>query len=156
MKSLFVILVLSFSLNLQMNAQAEFELSTNPIFLLIPETGIIPLSLEAIVNADWGAGMDAAIGTSGGGYIYASAKHYFNPEKGGDKFYLGLFAGGANFLDEVGYGLGFMAGYKWMSQSGITFELAGGLGRDFTGNVGFLPYGKLNVGYRFGYKKKAD
>jgi hypothetical protein len=154
MKHLFVILVFSLSLNIQSTAQTQFEVSTNPIFILVPEAGVIPISVEAIFNDDWGAGIDAALG-SNLGYIYTSAKHYFNPSKGGDKFYLGAFAGGAG-ADDIGYGLGFMAGYKWMSQSGVTFELAGGLGRDFTGNIGVLPYGKLNVGYRFGYKKRAN
>jgi hypothetical protein len=143
------------SLTIQANAQTQFEISTNPITLLLPEAAIIPISAELIINDDWGAGLDAIVSFGNGGYLYASGKHYFNPDKGADKFYLGAFLGGAGIEDLVGFGLGFMAGYKWISRAGVTFEIAGGLGRDFTSNIYVLPYGKLNVGYRFGFKKAA-
>lgn len=147
-KVLFVFIAFLFSFHLK----AQIEIATNPIALLF-EAGVI--SVDYNLNDDWGVGMDALI-VSGGGWFYLNGKHYFNPRKGNDRFMLGTYTGFIGELgDDSGFGLGFFGGYKWVSRRNITFELSVGGGRDFTDNVGFLPYGKFNVGYRFREKDRT-
>lgn len=129
-------------------AQAQFEIKTNPIALIFE---VFPVSLEYNINADWGAEIDA-LATRGGGFVYFSGKYYLEPRYGADRFNFGMFAGFLGGEGDVGAGIGFLAGYKIVSKKNILLEIALGVGRDFTGDIGVLPYGKFHVGYRFGKK----
>ena len=145
LKLIFPILFI-FSLSLKSQ-----EVSVNPFALLFE--GFI-FGADYNINDDFGIGADLAFG-QGLGLFYVNGKHYFNPKKGNDRWMLGSFIGGAGEFGggDGGAGLGFFVGYKWISRRNIVFELAGGAGRDFSGDIGFLPYYKFNVGYRF---KKKD
>ncbi len=132
-----------------LTAKAQVDLSINPFFLLIPG---VQASLEYTTKNDWGFGGDVFAG-EGAYFIYATGKYYFNPSKGGDKFNAGAYVGGAGIDGDSGYGLGFYVGYKALSTKKILFDVALGGGRDFSDNIGFLPYIKANVGYRFGLKE---
>lgn len=127
-------------------ADAQVELKTNPVAILFEA---LPLSVEYLINDSWGMELDA-FAVSGGGYLYLSGKHYFSPRKGTDGFNLGTFVGGIGGDGDSGFGLGFFAGYKAVSTKNVLLEIALGIGRDFTDEIGVLPYGKLHVGYRFG------
>lgn len=145
-KTILIIVTLLFAFQ----AKAQVEVSANPIALLF-EVGVFGIDYN--INDDFGIGMDVAFG-QGGGALYVNGKHYFRPRKGADRFLLGTFLGTVGSLDgdDGGAGLGFMFGYKWISRRNITFEWTGGIGRDFSGNGGLLPYGRFNVGYRFNRK----
>lgn len=143
-KTFLIISVLFFSFQ----SKAQVEASINP-FLLLNEVGAFGFDYN--INDDFAVGLDLAFGR-GGGAFYVNGRHYFNPRKGADRFLLGSFVGTAGNVGDGGAGLGFFFGYKWISRRNITFELTGGLGRDFTGETGVLPYGRLNVGYRFNQK----
>lgn len=148
------ILVVFIAFLASFNLKSQVEIATNPVLLLF-EAGI--LSVDYNVNDDWGVGADLLF-AQGGGWVYLNGKHYFNPRKGNDRFMLGTFTGFVGeFGDDMGFGLGFFGGYKWVSRRNITFELAFGAGRNFSDNdfVDFLPYGKFNVGYRFREKDKT-
>ncbi len=134
------------------HSKAQVEVATNPVALLF-EFGIFGVDYN--INDDFGVGLDLAFG-QGIGVFYLNGKHYFRPRKGADRFLIGTFLGTAGELDgdSGGAGLGFMFGYKWVSRRNITFEWTGGIGRDFTGDFGFLPYYKLNIGYRFNQKNQ--
>jgi len=131
-------------------SKGQVEIATNPVALLF-EFGIF--SGDYLINDDFSVGADVAFG-QGIGIFYVNGKHYFNPRKGADRFLLGSFAGTIGEIGENdnGAGIGFMFGYKWVSRKNITFEWTGGIGRDFTGNFGILPYYKINIGYRFNQK----
>ncbi len=127
-------------------ANAQFEIKSNPVAILF---NVVPVSVEYLINESWGVELDAFV-TPGGGALYFSGKHYFNPSVGADGFNLGTFVGGVGGDGDSGFGLGFFVGHKTVSTKNVLMELAVGLGRDFTDEIGFLPYGKLHVGYRFG------
>ena len=148
MKKTILIFATLFLLSFQ--SKAQVEVSVNPVALLF-EVGIFGFDYN--INDDFGVGLDIAFG-QGGAAFFVDGKHYFRPRKGADRFLLGTFLGTVGSLDgnDGGAGLGFMFGYKWVSRRNITFEWTGGIGRDFTGNSGLLPYGRFNVGYRFNKK----
>ena len=160
MKKTLLLLVLCASFLTQILAQAEvevkerkaFEVTTNPLGLLfLPDAFFLPVSAEFIINENFGAGAEALLIASDGFFgaiVYGSAKYYFNPKYGADRFYVGSYLGGARLLEANGFGLGFMIGQKWVSSKNIVFDLAIGGGRDFTRGIGFLPYAKVNIGYR--------
>ena len=126
----------------------QVEVSGNPVTLLF---GVGLGSMDLIWNDNWSTGTDFAFG-SGGILVYVNGRHYFNPMNGGDRFNVGTFASVPT--TDVKFGLGFFVGYKWVSQNNLTFEIAGGGGRIFkTQLLEFLPYFKLNVGYRFARNK---
>jgi hypothetical protein len=129
-------------------ANAQVEIKTNPVAILFEA---LPVSVEYLINDSWGMELDAFV-ASGGGALYLSGKHYFSPSKGADGFNLGTFVGGLGGDGDSGFGLGFFAGYKAVSSKNVLLELALGVGRDFTGDIEVLPFGKLHVGYRFGGK----
>ncbi len=122
------------------------EVSVNP-FALLWAGGIFGGDYN--INPDFGIGADVAFG-QGLGLFYLNGKHYFSPKRGNDRWMLGSFAGAVGALgDGGGGGLGFFAGYKWVSRRNVTFEISLGAGRDFFNEIGFLPYSKFNIGYRF-------
>ncbi len=130
-------------------SNAQVDLTINPFFLLIPG---VQVSLEFNTKKDWGFGGDVYAGEDAYAF-YLSSRHFFSPNKGGDRFNMGAFAGGAGGGGSSGAGLGFFIGYKAVSVQKIVFDIAIGGGRDFTDDIGFLPYFKANVGYRFGLKE---
>lgn len=141
MKKFFLVLVSSACL-FRLSAQTEVKVSPIPLLF-----GYVAASVEQGFNPSFG--LDASlyyIEESWGGNL--SAKYYFNPEKGIDKFHVGAFLG----AQESAPGLGFLLGYKWVSTKNVIFELGGGLGRSFDDTV--LGYGKFHIGFRFGKKSK--
>jgi hypothetical protein len=131
-------------------AKAQVDFTVSPFLLLVPS---LQASVEYNINPNWGIGGDMFAGEEIF-FIYASGRHFFNPDKGADKFNIGAYAGGAGGGNDSGFGLGFFFGYKAVSVKKVVFDFALGGGRDFTDNIGFLPYFKLNVGYRFGLLKE--
>lgn len=134
-------------------AQAQVELSANPIVLLF---GAIQASVDINITEDWSVGGDV-IAAEGGGGFFVSGRHYFNPKYGCDKFNVGTFVGGTgNEGDDTRVGLGFLIGYKVVSSKRVVLDIAVGGGRNFSDADfdRFLPYGKINLGYRFKTKPK--
>lgn len=139
MKKFFLSLVL-LACVVRMSAQAEIKLSPIPL-------------LFGYVAASFEYGFTPSFGLDGDFYfiedlsaVSLSAKYYFNPDKGIDKFHVGAFVGAA----ESAPGLGFLLGYKWVSNKNILFELGLGVGRSL--DDGVIGYGKFHMGYRFGKK----
>ena len=138
-KQLFSFLVLGILSFQFLHAQTEIKVS--PVALLATVGAI---SVEHGFNDDFGMEADLYF-TGGGGALILSAKYYFNPRKGLDRFHAGIYTG---LLSEASAGIGFLAGTKIISEKNILFEIGLGIGRTFEG--GFLPYFKLHLGYRFG------
>ncbi len=138
-KPLFSFLILSMLSFQLLHAQTEIKFS--PIALLAT---IGAISVEHGFNDDFGMEADVYF-AGGGGALIVSAKYYFNPKEGLDRFHAGIYTG---IIPEAGAGIGFLAGTKIVSQKNILFEIGLGVGRTFEG--GFLPYAKLHIGYRFG------
>lgn len=165
---------------------SQFEIKTNPISLIF---GTIPLSAEYVITDNMGVEATA-------GYYFRTDndfesdtkwaglntnikfKYYFVPDKGGDKFYafpyLRYVHREGSYTDETGdysitqnvIGAGFGAGYKWVAESGLLFELGAGIGRNFSNeitysdpdyddssvdlssfNINFIA--RISLGYRF-------
>lgn len=146
LKVLSLILIGSFILCNKTSAQVE--LKVNPIFALFE---IAHINIEKQFRADMSFDFDIVAG-EGGVFLSPSYKYFFNPtEKEIDKFYISAFLPVAfGFEDDFSIGLGFGAGYKFISRRGVVFEIGAGIGRG-TGNI-FLPYPRLGIGYRFGKK----
>ncbi len=136
-------------------ANAQVEISANPFALL---WGNIFAALEVNIGEDWGVGGDVFAGR-GGGAIFVTGKHFFNPKFGCDKFNFGFFfgVGGSNTLDGRdngnNAGVGFLFGYKAVSSKKVLFDMAFGGGRGFGESGELIGYLRFNVGYRFGLKK---
>jgi hypothetical protein len=129
--------------------QKAFEVKTNPLFLLIPDGGIFPISAELILKETVGIEADFYLGAASAAYL--SGRFYLNPQKGADRFFVGGFAGYVGVDGESGVGAGFLLGTKVVSSKGnVVFDIAIGLGRATT--ISVIPYGALNVGYRFNSK----
>lgn len=134
------------------HVKAQFEIKISPIPLLF---GGLALSAEGAINES--VGLDGDLYVFGSDFDFNntfvggnfSAKYYFDPAKGIDKFHVGIFAG----VQESAPGLGFLIGYKWVSRKNIVFEIGAGIGRSFDG--GALGYGKFHLGYRFPKKAKS-
>ena len=166
--------------------QAQTELKINPLGLLFSSPD---LSVEFAVAEN--IGIEPFIGVSflkltvdGDGYksnglgYGVNGKYYFNPDKGIDKFYAGIYMRGGNSkytgqgsnsgdsFSRNYFGVGLSLGYKWVSRQNIVFDLGGGIGRKFlnkysdasSSNVDISSIPLLNidaffrfgVGYRFG------
>jgi hypothetical protein len=165
--------------------QAQTELKINPLGLLFLSPD---LSAEFAVSED--IGIEPTVGISflklkveeeslkSTGLSYGvQGKYYFNPDKGIDKFYAGIYLRGGNStftsstagdndkLTQNKLGIGLALGYKWVSKKNIVFELGGGLGRKLfnkfnvesgstnLSNVPILNFDgffRFSVGYRFG------
>lgn len=161
-----------------LGANAQTEIKINPLGLLF---GSPDVSAEFGLGSS--AGLEPFIGFTSRKFIGgdvkltalnagASFKYYFNPHRGIDRFYAGVYTrfNNGNVKDlisetEGGYtrlSLGLLIGQKWVSRKNIVFELAFGVGRafindvkddngditDFNFDVDFM--GRLAVGYRFG------
>ena len=128
-----------------MLTKAQFEVKLNPVVLLF-EGGVV--SAEFPLNPNFGAETTLIAVPDGGFGVFGMGKYYFRPRMGIDRFYAGAYVG---FLEDL-YGLGFHFGTKMVAQRGLIFEFSIGAGREFN-DGGFFPYGKLDIGYRFGEVK---
>ncbi len=178
------ILTLVAALFLTTSMFAQFEVKVNPIGLLF---GGISASGEYILSDNMGVEVSARLSsnkltistesTKLTGFGFGAAyKYYFSPEDGGDKFYANVYAryGGlsgkytgtvSQQTETVNYSkvaVGFGAGYKWVADSGLLFELGLGVGRNlgqkwtYSDNQDYLTpswgldlTGKLAIGWRF-------
>lgn len=151
-KSIVVLICLTFFINFQSNAQVEVKLNA-PAALF----GFFQTSLEFPSNNDFGFETEfifyAIDGEVGGGAL-AHGKYYFNPDFGSDKVYIGVLAGGFAGDFDPFFGFGFEAGYKWIGKRNILCELGGGVGRTTIEDVSVLPYFRFMIGYRFPKKEK--
>lgn len=159
---------------------SQTDISVNPIGLLFKS---IDASIEQSLSENFGLEGSANFNfnsysvlgddlKSNGFGIRALGKYYFKPERGTDKFHIGPYARvGYNSIDysrdkvsNFRFAIGFYAGYKWVSQKNIIFEIGLGLGRAFLNkyssddssfNINDWPSfaldgtGKLAIGYRF-------
>ncbi len=181
-----VILILTVALTVAISSKAQhIELKTNPIGLLF---STVPVSLEYVVNDDIGLEATAAYSYSKGDFFEGTSeasglvlaglfKYYFNPEKGGDRFYAFPYVryvnrkftfSNTNTTGDVeatwnAFGAGFGIGYKWVSEKGILLDIGGGLGKNFTGEFTYndpdysesvdIPsingIFRISIGYRF-------
>jgi hypothetical protein len=173
-------------LALTLTCQAQTEVKINPLGLLFSSPD---LSAEFAVSEN--LGIEPSIGisflnltvdnsgfTSNGLSYGVNGKYYFNPEKGIDKFYSGIYVrGGSSKYTGKGTNsnssfsrsfaaLGLSFGYKWVSKQNIVFDLGLGIGRKlsdkFTNessasvNTKSIPilnidgFLRFGVGYRFG------
>jgi len=126
-------------------ATAQFELKTNPFGLIFAAPNI---SMEYGVREDVGLEANAWVIPDGEGFVFLLGKYYFNTREGLDRFNAGVFLGAGS----PGAGVGFHVGQKIVSTKGLIFEFGIGAGRGF-GDVPFIPYFKLDFGYRFKKKK---
>lgn len=118
----------------------QFEVKLSPLLL----AGVGAVAVEYGINDEFGVEWDG-VTAEDGFYTYFSGKYYFNPRKGLDRFYGGIFLGGGA---EQSAGLGFLLGTKILSRNNkVLFEIGLGLGRSLS-YLGILPAGKLHLGYR--------
>jgi len=176
-------LILGLSLNAQRaqrggsssDIDRKFEIKANPIGLLF---GNPSLSFEYILSENFGLeasptlfsrnrdifGEDASFSGAGLGIF---AKYYFSPDKPASKFYVAPYIRffrssttltNSDELVNTRLAAGFMPGFKWVSDSNVSFEIAFGLGRAFinelegtTADFGLNldAVGRFAVGYRF-------
>jgi hypothetical protein len=150
------------------NASAQLDVTVNPIFAVLESYQI---SVEHTLRDSWSVGVDGSFSkelynSEGSRYAFLTGKHYFFPTKKSNRLYVNVFAGLIHsttyeyFYDEFdwssyeivehnqNFGYGFGAGYKFISNKNIIFDVAAGVGR---GNEVF-PHFKINIGYRFNYK----
>jgi hypothetical protein len=168
---------------------AQFEVKINPVGLL---WGGVTASGEVVFADNMGAELTLGLANTGvniftdgdtqlNGFKATGAfKYYFSPIEGGDGFYAGpylkyrLLSGKydselTNQSESVDWNkvaVGLLAGYKWVAESGLLFEISAGAGRSFVSNISSseddesydfssIPFlnidlvGKLAVGYRF-------
>ena len=139
---LFVVCALSIA---RIAAQTEIKISPIPLLF-----GAGAISIEQGLAESFGLDLDVVLAE---GFFGAnlSGKYYFNPERGIDKFHIGMFLG---IIGEDNVpGVGFLAGTKLISRKNLLFEVGLGIGRSFDG--GGVGYGKLHIGYRFDKKAKV-
>lgn len=169
-------------------SSAQIDLKINPIGLLFSNPD---LSAEFILSENMG--VEAKLGFQygkitqllldyrrGGFTIAPNFRYYFNPDENCDKFYAGIYTkfastnlkyGTEGDFDFSSYkntrlAIGFMAGFKWVANSGLVFDINTGIGRallnnntsdildDFAldllnpFNIDFI--GTIGIGYRIG------
>ncbi len=105
----------------------------------------LQIGVEQLLGDDWGIDTDLFV-INGEFYMTVAGKYYFNAKIKADGFHIGLFTGFAN--EDVGIGIGFLAGHKVISNNGVIFEFGLWAGRS-TASSDLIGYFKLNVGYRF-------
>jgi len=153
MKKIIFLMVFCQCINLAQAQNLEAKLS--PLGLVL---GGMQLNLEQTVQQDWG--VEAGVITDFNDFTMLNliGKYYFSPsEKGNDRFHIGVFLNHIFFDSEIesniGPGLGFYMGYKWLSRRNVIFEIGGGIGRVLGKSIGedgsFTGTGQLTIGYRF-------
>jgi hypothetical protein len=179
------LLTLAFFMMMAFYGFSQLELKVDPINALF---GQIPVSLEYVITPNIGAeawvgysfGKDKNYDTKTSGVVINGLfKYYFKPDDGGDKFYAFPYVRYVNRkfdFEEAGYtgtitstytafGAGFGAGYKIVAESGLLFDFALGVGKNFKSeytysdptyntildlNISINIIGRISVGYRFG------
>lgn len=127
--------------------RAQVDIAASPIALLF---GGLLASAEVPLATDWG--LEAStFAIVEGGVFWVSGKYYFNPKQGIDGFHVGAFLGGGS--EGIGFGPGFLFGYKVASAKGLIFNVGLGVGRNL-GDGNPIPYFSGNLGYRFGNREK--
>ncbi|HMX39287.1 MAG TPA: DUF3575 domain-containing protein [Saprospiraceae bacterium] len=182
MKKLLFPLLLTLCVFGYREANAQVDVTLNPIGLLFGDFSIgadFILTDNFSIEPQVGFGSKSISDIKGSNLgVSAVGKYYFNPNRGGDRFYADAFLRYAtrnwNYDDNSGFadytttriGLGFGLGYKVVSGGGFVFDIGFGVGRaivdknkykDSTGTtqveVDWIPImvqGKLGIGYRFG------
>jgi hypothetical protein len=168
----------------RLSTYAQTDVKINPIGALF---GSPDISAEFGVNES--VGIEPLLGISFGSVtvldekfkssgfrVGAIGKYYFNPDKGTDKFWAGLYLRGGGSTSKTSgstnesfsnrrMSAGLALGYKWVSRKNIVFELGFGAGRALINkfevesgsvNLAEVPLlnidilGRISVGYRFG------
>lgn len=128
----------------------NIEIKVNPIGLLFAG---VQAEAEFPVNEALSVGAHIIAG-EGTFILSGKVKYFFNPKRGVDRFYIGAQGGVYNFhFEDLSPGIGFDAGYKFVSKDRVVIDLTLGAvrisakRRFFRNNVEFIP--SLTVGYRF-------
>jgi len=169
-------------------ASAQIEVKINPVGALF---GSPDVAAEYFVSDNFGAELTLGLVSGSAGLanslndwdpkrsgfgVMGMGKYYFSPDEGCDKFFAALYlrqrswkVDDKNSDDYPGFSRsifagGFALGYKWVGDSGIMLEIAGGAGRAFSEknewlnvdnqgiefpNLGLDAITRLAVGYRF-------
>ena len=177
---------------ISISAYSQFELKFEPISAIF---GRVSVASEYVFKDNMGA--EVAFGYSYdaplifmfseevkdvSGLTFSGAfKFYFNPDKGGDKFYAfpyiryykSNFTLVDNNIEYEGdyntFGFGFGVGWKIIAKSGILFDFNFGVGKNVSGETNFTPdyttdadeyspinlVGGISLGYRFGGVKET-
>jgi len=128
-----------------LNAQTEAKLGLGTFVI---EGGIM-IGLEQNFADFWSVGIDGTV-TSGYINVRLLNKMFFNPEKGADKEYVGMFV--TNQSSQQRKGIGVMGGYKFVADFNLVIEFEGGYG-GWIEDDSRLTYIKLQVGYRINWIK---
>lgn len=159
MKSKFLILALAVFAFSSYRADAQVDVTINPIGLLF---GDLSIGGDFILSDDFS--VEATLGIGGGNDDFTNlkwsnipvtvlGKYYFNPDDGADKFYADAFlrfvsrsykADGESDFSEysqtrLGFGIGI--GYKAVSRKGVVFDIGFGVGRALVDNTKFESNG---------------
>mgnify|MGYP005854082181 CR=1 FL=1 len=126
---------------------AQVELKSSPVLLLFE---VFNFSVEKPLSEDWGIEGDIWVVFDEGLYGSFNGKYYLNPLRGADGIHVGGFLGAS---PDLGVGIGFLGGYKWVSSKNFLFEAGLGIGRAIGYDAeGVIPYGKLHIGLRIAEK----
>lgn len=171
------------------DANAQIDVTINPVGLIFGGINVgADFVLSEVFSVEANVGYNSrtdnvSVGTDSNDFKYtgipiqAVGKYYFNPDDGADKFYVsgflryvnrsyeeeGVDNGGDDFTQSrLGAGVGI--GNKWVSRSGIVFDLGMSVGNTITDSTkfevdgqqeevdipGFIFLVKIGIGYRFG------
>ena len=133
---------------------AQIEVKVNPVGLLF---GGVCISGEYILSDNMGVELTGRLASRNLAFTTedskltgfgstAAFKYYFSPDVGGDKFYAGVYARYAGLKGKYTgdlsqkeetvtwnkFALGINAGYKWVADSGLLFEVGTGIGRNLS------------------------
>lgn len=142
-----------------MTSYAQIDLKINPIGALFGSPDVsADFALSDKFSVEGGLGLNLGkfeIGSTeykrSGFNVFAVGKHYFNPDKGADKFGVGIYSKFKNInsktsidgvADDDNYtrtrlALGLQIGWKKVSDSGFIFEFDLGAGRALVDNIKF-------------------
>ncbi|RMF03347.1 MAG: DUF3575 domain-containing protein [Bacteroidetes bacterium] len=162
MKARFLILILSLMVLYTYRAEAQVDVTINPVGLLFGDLSVggdFILSDEFSIEGTlgFGSGSDDFTNLKWRNIpITAVGKYYFNPDDGADKFYASAFLRFINRgytadddtqttyaeYSQTRFGLGVGIGYKAVSRSGIVFDIGLGVGRALLDNTKFESDGE--------------
>jgi len=145
MKKLFLPFLTALCLTGFQQANAQIDVSVNPIGLLFGDFSIgadFALSENFSIEPQIGFGSNKINDVKGANIgVNAVAKYYFSPNRGADRFYGDVFLRyinrNWNYDDNSGFvdytstriGIGFGIGYKVVSGGGFVFDIGFGAGR---------------------------
>jgi Protein of unknown function (DUF3575) len=128
--------------------QAQMELKINPLGIILSNTNVsadLGLSKRISIEPSVGFNYNNAFivdnfNTTGRSYGL-NTKYYFKPQKGSDRFYMGLYARGeqTDFTGKNSYSgfsysrkvaaIGYSLGFKWVTKRNVVFDIGVGMGR---------------------------